>query len=140
MQRVGLLAATTLLSSCVTGTYRRINIGEPRPDAVVQPLLEEASELQDCLDSLGAPNFVWPTDDGTAVAYTHSHQKGWGLRVSAALRRVTGSVAVNSSLERGEAWVLFFDPDWNLLFLRHGMLADILQDHPRRVQPIPPRE
>lgn len=131
---------TVVLSGCVAGTYQRVNINEPRSEVDVQPLVDETAELQQCLDALGAPAFVWPTADGTAMAYAHTHQKGWGVRASVPIGRASGSLAVNSALAQGDALVLFFDQDWRLRFLRRGKLVDLLQAHPQRVQPVPPRE
>lgn len=136
---VGGVLTLCLLSGCVSGRYRRFSVNEPKAETSLQPLLERSAGLQECLDALGAPNFVWPTDVGTAMAYAHTFEKGWRLRVSAPVKRVSGSVTYNSSLEKGQAVVLFFDDDWNLRFLRRGKLVDILQQHPRRIPPVAPR-
>ena len=139
LRRSAAILAAALSVSCVTGTYQRVNLFEPRPDELVRPLTESPSDLQDCLDALGAPNFVWPTDGATAMAWAHSHQRGWGVRVSASIRGVSASVNYASALAKAQALALFFDEEWNLLYLRRGKLADLLEEHPQRVQPVPPR-
>jgi len=137
---LAVLALTAVAGACVTGTYERDNLNEPRPDELVQPLLDGSASLQECLDALGAPNLVWPTEDEVAMAWAHTHERGWGVRVAYTIERVTASVRYNSALAKAQALALFFDDEWNLLYLRRGKLADLLEERPRRVQPVPPPE
>lgn len=133
-----LCAVWLVTPGCVRGIYNRVNVNEPRSETAVSALRAGETELQEALDSLGAPNLVWPTSDGTALAWAHTHERGWGLRLSVPIRQFSANFDYRSNLAKAEAIALFFDEDWKLEYLRRGALADLLDERPRRVQPVEP--
>jgi len=119
-----------LLAGCVSGNYTRMLVNEPIDDARIAAL-SAGSDLQVCLDALGAPARVWETDAGRfAVAYGWIRQRGWSIRASYPLASFfSASISYEDRLRKMRGAVLWFDSDLKLVEAKTGQLADLL---PRR--------
>ena len=137
--RAVLLASTLCLSSCVAFSFDRDLRNVPLPDGAIESLQPGDARLEQCLERLGAPLFVWEyKGDGVALAYGWSKEKNWNVTVSVPVTRgysTSFSYTDDSANLRGA--VLLFDRDLKLEIVRHGFLrslrAELAQKRPAAV-------
>ena len=92
--------------------------------------LEPGADLQDCLDVLGAPLWVWerPVEDGIgfAAAYGWFLSQDWGFDVSIPVTEwYSVSFDYGEISEDMQGVVLFFDAEGRLESFREGLLRDL---------------
>jgi hypothetical protein len=137
--RIAVLAAPWLLASCVTFSFERNLAHTPLDDAALDALQPGRASLEQCLERLGAPLYVWEyKGNGVALAYGWQKQKRWNVSVSVPLVRgysASGSYTDDASKLRGA--VLFFDDDLELELVRRGFLQTLRAElAPRRPAPV----
>jgi hypothetical protein len=129
---IRLLLPALLLAGCVSGQYSRVIVNEPVDEETVAAL-EPGTDLQVCLDRLGAPIRVWESEAGQfAMAYGWIRERGWGVRASYSFYSYApgASITYSDDLKRMQGAVLWFDDGMSLLTSRVGLLADLIP--PRR--------
>jgi len=124
LSRTGALALL-LLASCIRLDYVRTMVDEPVPDAKFEAL-RSGESLASCLESLGAPAYVWSDPRGVWLAYIWVRQRGPRLSLSIptfafALPGPSPSISYSRIKRRGEGITLCFDADLNLRFARRGL-------------------
>ena len=67
------LALPLLSGGCLSGTYNRIDIQRAPTEAELEPLVPGESDLDACLDALGAPLVVRELRDGAVLALSLIH-------------------------------------------------------------------
>ena len=116
--------------------YFRIRRFEPIEPTTTAPLGEAKAELQTCLDVLGAPNLVWESPQGLTLAYAWLDKSDWSFNVQ--VWGIDPDLDGRTIFSYGAAdneydgVVLVFDDELKLHIVRHGLLADITRDLPRR--------
>lgn len=131
------LAAALLGAGCVDVGWNRTVRFEPPPPGATARLHDGAEGLQECLDLLGAPLWVWdtPTGEGQgfALAYGWYEERGWSVAVSYPVADyVNASFDYDQADERMRGIVLFFDDDARLVSWRMGLLRDLTRERERR--------
>jgi hypothetical protein len=129
---IRLLLPALLLAGCVSGQYSRVIVNEPMDGEVITGL-EPGTDLQVCLDRLGAPLRVWESEAGQfAMAYGWIRERGWGVRASYSFYPYAPGASINYSddLKRMQGAVLWFDHEMSLIKARVGLLSDLIP--PRR--------
>ena len=99
MRRIGIgaIAALALCTSCVSFRYNHSSVGSPIDEAALETIEPGTSDLTTCLEALGAPELVWPAEDGMIhVAYAWIDTQNWGLAASWSFNQF---VAVNTSFD-----------------------------------------
>lgn len=124
---VACVAVGCLLPACISFNYVRSQVGEPVPDAAVAPLKPQSATLAACLAQLGAPDLVWPTDDGMVnLAYAWTDTLNWGLAASwSVVRFAPVRVDFDSVDTEVKSVVLAFDADLRLHHISRGYLWDL---------------
>ena len=124
---IALLASVVLLcAGCVTGSWQNEHRFMRPPPGSIGSLEPRVHDLEQCLDRLGAPLFVYETPDGFALAYGWFESRDLGASVS-----VPVSEAANASFSmrdidgRMKGLVLFFGPQTELLLIQRGPLRDL---------------
>jgi hypothetical protein len=127
--KAGLLLAF-LCAGCVQFSWNRESRYAPVSPQAIESLDSASSDLESCLQVLGAPLWVLENVEngrqGAVLAYGWFDQASFGLNVS-----VPVSEAVSASLDldridrRMHGLVLFFDEDWRLSSWRQGLLRDL---------------
>jgi hypothetical protein len=130
-----LLIPLLLAAGCIRLDYVRTLVDEPVPDEKFEALVPGTS-LQGCLDTLGAPAYVWSDPRGVWCAYIWINQRGPRLAASIpliafALPGPSPSITYSHIKRRGEGITLCFDYDLNLRFARRG-LTDLPDRQPGR--------
>ncbi len=126
--------AVALLASlpvgCVQIEYMRNSSEAPIPESAVAALRVGASDLQACLDALGAPLFVYrQANGGVVLAYGFRESSGWGISGSYTPREYGSvSLAFDSDTANIDGYVLQFDDAWQLTALQRGNLRDLTGD------------
>lgn len=74
-------------SSCVSVQYGRERLDLPPTEEAIASLVPGTTQLQECLDLLGAPKVVEPTQTGErlTLAWVWNAGSGWGFGVSVPL-------------------------------------------------------
>ncbi|MEE8104057.1 MAG: hypothetical protein V3T86_00825 [Planctomycetota bacterium] len=113
------------LSGCVT--YQQTNVNEPLDDDLIAGL-PAGTDLQVCLDQLGAPIRVWQTEHGKfAIAYGWIWTRGWGVSAAYPIAPfVNPSLRLADDVRKLRGGVLWFDEDMKLLEAKTGLLSDLL--------------
>jgi hypothetical protein len=125
----GLLIAPLFLSGCLTFLNTATN--EPvNPDDV--NALAVGTDLQVCMDRLGAPIRVWETTpDRFAIAYGWRAEHRWRLSLGWEVATfVRPSITIDNEARKLRGAVLWFDEDMKLVKAKMGLLSDLLP--PRR--------
>jgi len=124
------LLAPLALAGCVT--YQQTNVNEPLDDELIAALTA-GTDLQVCLDQLGAPIRVWQTEHGKfAMAYGWLWTRGWGVSASIqVIPFVSASLRFADDAKKLRGGVLWFDGDMKLLEAKTGLLSDLLPERRR---------
>jgi len=87
-----------------------------------------------CLETLGAPIWVWETSGGhPALAWGWLEERDLGVRISVPLAdSASASFNYNDVDSRMQGLVLFFDSEMNLSATRRGLLSDFTEGGRRR--------
>jgi hypothetical protein len=126
-----LLALTA--ASCVRVNYFRISHFEPVSPAALLELENSDAELQQCLDTLGAPLIVGEVPDGLAMGYGWQDRAHWGIDVGYTFERLFNirfNYATVDDALRGV--LLLFDDNLRLKTIRRGILGDLTRQLRRR--------
>ena len=136
---LSLLLVTLVAAGCVRLNYFRISHFEPTSDTVLRQLEDSDTELQQCLDALGAPLLVGELPDGIAVAYGWQDRAAWGLNVGYTFERIL-NVRFNyqDTEDSLRGVLLLFDDNLRLKAIRRGNLGDLTRHFRRR--PTDPEE
>lgn len=125
--RAVVLAATLLLGSCVTFSFERDLRYVPLADGVLEGLHPGEARLDQCIERLGAPLYVWEyKGNGMALAYGWEKEKAWTVTVSVPVTNyysASGAYTNNAAKLRGA--VLLFDSDLKLETVRRGFLRTL---------------
>jgi hypothetical protein len=138
-QAIAAVALALLSCGCLSGGWRRENRLSPVPSEAVGALVAEHSTLAHCLESLGAPLYVWEYQrDGLAIAYGSYHSNEFGVSVSLPVGR-DASASFDYEDERAHlrGYVLLFDAEWRLIEVHEGELRDLEQHHARPRPSVP---
>ena len=128
-----LLALALSLGGCISVNYQRFSQFEPVDEFALSEIQTPGTDLQTCLDALGAPLFVRETPHGVVLAYGWQDAGRWGFDVSITFERVIRvSFDYNQIDEQLRGVVLLFDSDWKLIALRRGFLRDLTGQLERR--------
>jgi len=122
------LAALFLLivpTGCVRYDYQRDIVNEPIADQRFAELAP-GMDLQECLERLGAPGYVWNDQRGVWLAYIWIQEKRPRIAVSLpfiglGLPGTSPSFSYARIKRRGEGIILCFDHDLVLRFARRGL-------------------
>ena len=128
-----LLLLALVLSGCVSVNYQRFSQLEPIDEFALTEIQTPGTDLQTCLDALGAPLFVRETPHGVVLAYGWQDAGQWGFDVSITFERfVRVSFDYSQIDEQLRGAVLLFDSDWKLIALRRGFLKAVTGELERR--------
>ena len=125
---LGLCLALSSLSSCLRVEWTRYRANEePAPERVGK-LAIDRSTLQNALDSLGAPNFVFGAEsDQVWLVWVWRDESKWGVAISYELVDfVSASFEFSEIDEETMGYALLFDEERTLRELRRGRLSKIL--------------
>jgi hypothetical protein len=134
------IAAIALVSSgCVSGGWRREIRFAPIPAEAVASLEAEHSTLAQCLETLGAPLYVWEYQrEGLAIAYGFYRSNEFGVSVSLPVtREASASFDYEDERTHLHGYVLLFGPDWKLIEVHGGELRDLEREHLRPRPTVP---
>jgi hypothetical protein len=127
-RRLATLGACALLAvGCVQLQYTHAHIGEPLPVGIEDALPIGEATVQQALDLLGAPTYVYGDDvQGISLAWTWRHTEGWGISLSysiSELFNLSGSYDDDGT----ETWGVFltFDRELRLREARRALLSDV---------------
>lgn len=99
---------------------------EPRVEG---SLHARSSNLEDCLEELGAPLLVREHLDGALLAWGWSDERAFGLNLSIPVgRAVSANMGYHRSFEGLHGLVLLFDETWVMKSMQRGYLAEILPE------------
>ena len=142
MRRVAWLLLP-LLGACVTARLERERRDLALAPGAVVHLEPGATDLQQCLELLGAPLWVQEHDlHGLALGYGHLDEGNWRVSVSVP---VTQEASASFRYERGRTGlyghVLYFDEHWRLQRVVEGWLDAFDRPVPAAIEDLeePPR-
>ena len=128
-----LVLLALVLSGCVSVNYQRFSQFEPIDEFALSEIQTPGTDLQTCLDALGAPLFVRETPHGMVLAYGWQDAGRWGFDVSFTFQRfLTVRFNYDQIDEQLRGAVLLFDSDWKLIALRRGFLKSLTKELERR--------
>ena len=123
---------TLALCSCLNLRYSRIvQLREPA-DGHYESLRPGESDLQACLDLLGAPLIVQEYAAGQALAWGWFEAADWSLSAQTPIGDQSASLSFQSVDGRMLGLLLLFDRDWRLIELRRGYLRELGRGIERR--------
>ena len=122
-----LVAATLLLSSCLSVNWVRQHKDEPPPKAAIQGLRPQKADLDQCLQVLGAPLIVQRgPGKSTELLWASTDQGGWGFSISLNVFRFANpSFSYQGTDDAADALRLRFNGDWRLIEKSEGSLASL---------------
>ena len=135
------LLLSLFLAGCVSVSWTRDRRHEPLPKGAIPALEPGRSTLSECLETLGAPLYVWEyKGDGAALAWGWSDENSKGISVSVPVyEQASASLSYDDAKEKLKGAVLLFDRDLVLEDVRRGCLRDLQRDLlRRRPAPVPP--
>jgi hypothetical protein len=129
MRPVAIAAAAALCSACLHVRWERESRYAPVPEAGLETL-EAGRGLDECLDALGAPLWVWEHVErgrpGAALAWGWFDEETVGVSLSVPVSDYASlSLDYDDVDRRMRGVVLFFDEDLRLAMWRTGFLHDI---------------
>ena len=122
------------LASCVSFGWSRDRRHAPPPAGAIGTLAPGRSTLSECLDTLGAPLYVWEyKGDGAALAWGWNDERQKGVSVSIPLyEQTSASVSYDDERAKLRGAVLLFGRDLVLEQVRKGWLRDLESEFVRR--------
>ena len=132
--RAFLAAAALSCASCVTFSFDRDLRYVPLSDAAIDGLQPQKASLARCLETLGAPLYVWEyKEDGVALAYGWHKEKNWNVTVSVPITHgYSASASYTDDAAKLRGVVLLFDRDLELEIVRRGFLKSLREELQRR--------
>ena len=131
MVRTGVVLAASLasaltLSSCLSYSWSREEAMVPVAEDNLASLQSGAS-LEECLDELGAPLYLWEyRETGIVLAWGSSSRADHGFSLSVPLSDNSSvSINFNNIDQKIEGVVLVFDEALELRWIRRGYLSEI---------------
>ena len=120
-----LCLALLLVGGCIRVDYVRELSDEPVPEEKFEALVPGMS-LQVCLDTLGAPAYVWSDPRGVWLAYIWINERGPRISASVPLIALgapgpSPSITYSNIKRKGRGITLCFDGDLVLRFARRGL-------------------
>lgn len=131
-----LLPLLLLTPGCLQLTYSRvITLHEPDDDDLAK-LVPGESDLDDCLELLGAPLGVFEIPGGMALSYGWQSVRGWKFQASMpVVKHVTGRLSYSDTGQDIPAILGLFDTNCTLTEIRRGNLRELTARlGPRRPQ------
>jgi hypothetical protein len=122
------------LSSCVTFSFDRDLRYVPLSDEAIESLHPGETSFDECLETLGAPLYVWEYKaDGAALAYGWHKEKNWNVTVSVPVARgYSASASYTDDASKLRGIVLLFDTNLKLEMVRRGFLKSLREELQRR--------
>ena len=122
------------LASCVSFGWSRDRRHAPPPAGAIGTLAPGQSTLAECLDTLGAPLYVWEyKGEGAALAWGWNDERQKGVSVSIPLyEQAYASLSYDDERARLRGVVLLFGRDLVLEQVRKGWLRDLESEFVRR--------
>lgn len=123
-----------VLAGCLSVSWSRDRRHEPLRKSVIAALEPGRSTLAECLETLGAPLYVWEyKGDGAALAWGWNDERELGVKVSVPFsEQASVSLSYDDAREKLRGAVLLFDRDLVLEDVRRGWLRDLQRDLQRR--------
>lgn len=121
------LAATLLASGCFRFSWRHQTRNAPAGSAALDELRPRETSLDQCLERLGAPLYVWEYKrNGVALAYgwLENDEKGFSVSVPIA-QDFSASLSYDDADAQMRGVVLLFGPELTLELVRRGYLRDL---------------
>ena len=127
-----LVAATT--TGCLQVQWTRSTLHQPVAEEAVDRYAIGEAVMGDALAGLGAPLYVWELPQGAAaLAWGWYGSRDLGVQVSVPTKSyVDPSFRFSQVDNRLRGYVMVFDADDELVYLRKGYLADIADDLRRK--------
>lgn len=124
---LGVAACAALGGGCVRLRFERRTLMRPLPSRA-EAQLAPGTPLAQCLEQLGAPNFVREQPQGgAALAYAWSRASGWGFGLSTSVAdNVDASFDYDKLSNQTRGLLLWFDSEWRLVRAERGRLLDLL--------------
>jgi hypothetical protein len=132
-------AAALLLAGCVTFSFDRDLRFTPLAEDSLAGLQPGQARLDQCLERLGAPLYVWEyKGDGMALAYGWNKEKSWNVTVSVPVTQYySASASYSDDTANLRGAVLLFDRDLKLEMVRRGFLRSLrAETEARRPAPV----
>ncbi|HPF14128.1 MAG TPA: hypothetical protein PLJ12_07655, partial [Planctomycetota bacterium] len=119
-------------------TYSREDRQTPPSEAVLELLQPGQSDLQTCLDALGAPLVVRARGEETELIWGWQRTGGWSLtfRLPLADRGGDGNFSYAESKRGGRGVTLRFDREEQLVARNEGRLADLIDVQRPKAAPL----
>ena len=119
------------LSGCLSARLEHTTQDvEPRVEG---SLHAGSSNLEECLEGLGAPLLVREHLDGALLAWGWSDERAFGLNLSIPVARAaSANLGYNRNFEGLRGLVLLFDETWIMQSMHRGYLAEILPEERSR--------
>ena len=135
-----LLGLLPLLAGCVSFIWSRTRAYQPMPKGALVGLEIGRAHLDDCLERLGAPLYVWEYKrNGAALAWGHGNDDSKRIAVSIPIGRASPSVSYGDIDANLKGAVLLFDQDLVLEQVKEGYLRAIAREV-RPARPAAPLE
>lgn len=131
---IAALLFVPLASACLSLAWVREHRDQPPPENWIEDLRPGEADLEQCLNRLGAPLYVWEyKGEGMALAWgwVDNDRKGFTFSVPLA-DEASASFSYDRIDERMRGVVLLFDRDLKLELARSGYLRDLSRDYQRR--------
>lgn len=129
MSRLSSAALLALLASCVQVTWERHEVQTEIAEDEELALVDGEADLGACLESFGAPLYVWEHDaTSIALAYGWDKQREYGVSVSLPVADTGGSASFNYNdvASRLFGVVLIFDQHGVLERKQRGYLRQLI--------------
>jgi hypothetical protein len=132
------IGALMLGMGCASITYERRKVFVPVAPSAVENLKLGETDLEEVLARLGAPIYVWEGGFGEIVlAYGAEREGSWSFRIwLPAAKELTGPLRYDDAATKLDGYLLVFDTNLKLKFLREGLLRNfrvITARRPERV-------
>ncbi len=129
MKFAAVFLALVWLPGCFSWSWTREEIELPIIEESLAQL-EYGASLDECLEQLGAPLYLWEyRKTGIALAWGSLSRRDLGLSVSVPISdQASGSINYNHIDNDIQGVVLVFDEDYRLRWIRRGFLSDLAQE------------
>lgn len=122
------ILALAACTSCISFNYNHRSIGEPFDEDALECVVAGTCDLATCLDALGAPELVWPAEDGMIhIAYAWIDSDDWGISASWSFDRLVSlKTSFDGAYFEAQSVVLAFDHELRLDHISRGYLFDLV--------------
>ena len=134
-----LLASLLLSSSCISVVWERDRWHRP-PAVDTVDALHEGTDLEACLELLGAPLKVWQVGDGYALSWAWYDSRELSYKLQIPLGQGANTSIKHTNIGREtEGLLLLFDANDELVFKEQGFLLDLMGENIERSPALPLR-